>query len=423
MPMSLTGRARLRAATLLGDAAAVASRVAGKGTGASIRGQVLTRLAPSSFDDLLAGKRVAAVSGTNGKTTTNHLLAAAIRASLGAAGARRVVTNADGGNLHQGIVSALAKARSADIAVLECDERVIPDLIRAAQPEVLVFLNFSRDQLDRNHEIKFLARSWREALAAAGDRGPVIVANANDPLVVWSAGTAKQAIWVDTGARWTADAALCPACGTVLDWSDGPLGRPAWDCPGCELTQPAADYTVAGDDVTLPTGRVVTPSLQVPGAFNRSNAACALAAAIAFGVSLGDALKGLATVKAPAGRFAEAQFGATTARLMLAKNPAGWAEMLPLAGADPVVLAIDSALADGEDVSWLWDVEYEQLAGRRVTCTGPRAADLAVRLAYAGVDHDVIPDVFAALAAHPGHVDVMSTYTPFQDLLLKAGLR
>jgi UDP-N-acetylmuramyl tripeptide synthase len=161
----------------------------------------------------------------------------------------------------------------------------------------------------------------------------------------------------------------------------------------------------------------------VPGSFNISNAACALAAAVADGVAVDVALAGMATVKSPAGRFAEATFGATTARLMLAKNPAGWAEMLPLAGDDPVILAIDSALADGEDVSWLWDVDYEQLAPRRVTCTGPRAQDLAVRLSYAGVDHDIIPDPRQAIEAHPGRVDVMSTYTPFQDLLLKAGLR
>ncbi|MDR1512574.1 MAG: DUF1727 domain-containing protein, partial [Propionibacteriaceae bacterium] len=175
--MSLADRVRLRAATAVGDVAAVASRLAGRGTGQSIRGQVLTRLAPRSFAQLLAGKDVLGVSGTNGKTTTNHLLAAAVRQSLGPE-AGRVVTNADGGNLHQGIVSALAGRRDATIAVLECDERVIPDLIAVAAPKVLVFLNFSRDQLDRNHEVKFLARSWREALAQAGSGGPVVVANA-----------------------------------------------------------------------------------------------------------------------------------------------------------------------------------------------------------------------------------------------------
>jgi UDP-N-acetylmuramyl tripeptide synthase len=129
------------------------------------------------------------------------------------------------------------------------------------------------------------------------------------------------------------------------------------------------------------------------------------------------------TVVSPAGRFATVQFGATTARLLLAKNPAGWAEALPLAASDPVVLAIDSVAADGKDVSWLWDVDYEQLAGRRVIATGPRAQDLAVRLGYAGVEHRIVPDLAAALAGHPHPVDVIATYTPFQRLLKMGGLR
>jgi UDP-N-acetylmuramyl tripeptide synthase len=203
----------------------------------------------------------------------------------------------------------------------------------------------------------------------------------------------------------------------------GDPGRLTWDCPACPATQPTASYTVQGAEITLPGGRRLTPQLQVPGSFNISNAACALAAAVEFGVPADTALAAMATVISPAGRFAEATFGATTARLMLAKNPAGWAEMLPLAGEAPLILAIDSALADGEDVSWLWDVDYEQLAGRRVICSGPRAQDLAVRLSYAGVEHDIVPDLRQALARHRGRVDVMSTYTPFQDLLLKAGLR
>ena len=412
---------RLRLATAAGDLAAALSRLTGRGSGASIRGQVLTRIEPNAFAELLRGRTVLAVSGTNGKTTTTHLLAAALRAGLGGQ-AGRLVTNADGANLHYGIASALSQAPRADIAVLETDERVVSDMIATGSPRVLVFLNFSRDQLDRHHEIKALGRSWRTALQKAGAAGPVIVANASDPLVVWSAGTAAPVIWVETDTQWSADAALCPACGAMLTRVPA-VGRDRWDCPGCELTQPESSYVVVDGAVRLPDGEVVTPQLQVPGRFNISNAACALAAAIEFGVDPATALAGMATVSAPAGRYATAQFGATTARLLLAKNPAGWAEALPLAASDPVVLAIDSVAADGKDVSWLWDVEYEQLAGRRVIATGPRAQDLAVRLSYAGVEHSVVPDLMDALAGHPQPVDVISTYTPFQKLLKVAGLR
>ena len=420
-PPSLPRRLRLNAAILAGNLAAFGSRLAGTGSGASVRGQILTRLAPSAFADLLRGRRVLAVSGTNGKTTTTHLLAAAVRAGLGA-DAARVVTNADGANLGYGIASSLSQARAADIAVLETDERVVSAMIEHGRPELLVLLNFSRDQLDRHHEIKALGRAWRVALEAAGPTGPTIVANACDPLVTWSAGTAAKVIWVETDTVWHADGALCPACGTLLVRVPA-HGRDRWDCPGCELTQPPADYQVLGSQIVLPSGKVVQPQLQVPGSFNISNAACALAAALEFGVPLPAALAGMRTVTSPAGRFATTSFGSTTARLLLAKNPAGWAEALPLATSDPVILAIDAVAADGKDVSWLWDVDYEQLAGRHVICTGPRAQDLAVRLSYAGVDHEIEPDLRAALGERQQAVDVIATYTPFQALLKMAGLR
>lgn len=425
--LSIADRVRLRVATTAGDAAALASRLAGKGSGASIRGQLLTRVHPGAFAALVRGRRIAAVTGTNGKTTTTHLLAAAVRTGLGRS-ADRVVTNADGANLHYGIASALAKARRADLAVLETDERVVADLVAQGRPEVLVMLNFSRDQLDRNHEIKFLARSWREALDRAGEAGPVVVANSDDPLITWAVQKARRVVWVDTPSRWSADAALCPACGAMLERvdpnPDEPQGR--WDCPGCDLTEHRPDYQVRDGLIALPDGRVVDPQLKVPGSFNVSNAACALAAAVELGVDVDDALAGFRTVTSPAGRFATASFGATSARLLLSKNPAGWAESLPLLSTPTVVLAIDAVAADGKDVSWLWDVEFEQLRGRHVVCTGPRAYDLAVRLEYAEVDHQVVVDLDAALravAGAPQPVDLISTYTPFQKLLKMAGLR
>ncbi len=417
-------RARLTAATWAGRVAAVASRIAGRGSGASIRGTVMLKLDPQALAKLLTGKRVAMVSGTNGKTTTTHFLAAAVRASLGAE-ASRVVHNADGANLHHGIASALSEYPHSDIAIMETDERVVADMIRLGRPEVLVLLNFSRDQLDRHHEIKGLGRSWRNALAQAGADGPVVVANADEPLIVWAAQTAKEVVWVNTATTWTQDASLCPNCGAnlVREQPDETAGHGAyWSCSGCELAQPKGDYVVRDGQIVDRTGRLWDPQLNVPGAFNISNAACALAAAELMGVEPGTAIDGMRTVSAPAGRFATTQFGETTARLLLAKNPAGWAEALPIAQSQTVVLAIDSAAADGRDVSWLWDVDYEQLAGRTVIATGPRAQDLAVRLSYAGVDFRAEPDLAAAMAGHREPVDVVATYTPFQRLRKMGGV-
>lgn len=418
-------RGRLLLATTAGRAAAAASQLAGRGSGASIRGQVMLKLDPDALGKLLANRRIAAVTGTNGKTTTTHLLAAAVKAGTPDA-ERRVVTNADGANLYHGVASALGEQPKADIAVLETDERIVPRIIAEGSPEVLVLLNFSRDQMDRNHEIKSLGRGWRNALDKAGQDGPVVVANACDPLTTWAAQTAKQVVWVNTGAGWNQDAALCPACGAVLTHAES-----GWDCPTCDLTQPAADYTVNGEQVIEADGTTWTLDLQVPGRFNRANAACALAAARVMGIEPDVAIKGMHTVTSPAGRYAVATFGqgdaAVQGRLMLSKNPAGWAESLPLISTDVVVLAIDAVAADGKDVSWLWDVDYEQLAGKHVICSGPRALDLAVRLTYGDVEHEVVPDLSAAMARAgqlaPGIVvDVLTTYTPFQKLRKLGGL-
>lgn len=410
---------RLVAAIAAGQVAALGSRLAGRGTGASIRGQVMLKADPKALGKLLRGRRIAMVSGTNGKTTTTHLLAASVRAELG--GSERLVHNADGANLHGGIASALSQQPDADIAVLETDERVVADVVRLGRPEVLVLLNFSRDQLDRHHEIKALARSWRNALITAGDHGPVVVANADEPLVVWAAKEAREVVWVDTASTWLQDAVLCPQCGGTLLRTDGEYGK-TWHCRDCELAEPTADYRVVDDKIITPDGSVHEPRLQLPGKFNISNAACALAAAAVLGIEPEVAIGGMRTVSSPAGRFGTAHFGSTTARLLLAKNPAGWAEALPLVGTETVILAIDSAAADGRDVSWLWDVEYEQLAGRRVIATGPRAQDLAVRLAYADVDHVCLPDLGQAVVGHTAPVDIVATYTPFQRLRKMGGL-
>lgn len=419
---------RLGLATAAGRVAQWASRTAGRGSGQSIRGQLIMRLDPQALPKLLAGRRVAAVSGTNGKTTTTHFLDAALRAHAERAGvgADNVVTNADGANLHHGIASALSTAPRATIAVLETDERVVPDLVRHGRPEVLVLLNFSRDQLDRNHEIKRLARDWRTALSTAGGDGPVVVANADEPLVVWAARAAREVVWVDTESTWLADAALCPECGALLhrtEPDDSPGGAGGdWSCPGCGLTQPDSSWAVRGGDIITPDGDSLSPDLQVPGRFNVANAACALAAAHLMGVDARVALEGMRTVTAPAGRFATATVNGSRVRLLLAKNPAGWAESLPLATSSTIVLAISAEAADGRDTSWLWDVDYEQLQGRTVIASGPRAHDLAVRLTHAGVEHRCVPDLAEALSDHPEPVDVVATYTCFQQLRRLGGL-
>jgi UDP-N-acetylmuramoylalanine-D-glutamate ligase len=210
---------------------------------------------------LLVGKRIALVSGTNGKTTTTHLLAAALRESLNY-DAHRLVHNADGANLHHGLTSALSRKPQADLAILETDERVVADMIRLGRPELLVLLNFSRDQLDRHHEIKGLGHSWRQALADAGPAGPVVIANADEPLIVWAASAAKQVIWVDTATTWTQDSSLCPICdANLVRTQPDPVTsqRGDWYCTGCGLTQPKGDFRVDSGTIVDRAGHVWDP--------------------------------------------------------------------------------------------------------------------------------------------------------------------
>lgn len=414
---NLISNARHRVATLLGNLAAFGSKVSGRGSGASIRGMVMMKLDPGIFNHLLAGKRLAVVSGTNGKTTTTHLLTAALRESVGSRD--QVVTNPDGANLREGVVSAISQQPKAPIAVLEVDEQVVPDVLRAGKPEVLIMLNFSRDQLDRHHEINALGRKWRSVLTEMGDHGPAVVANNADPLVVWAANAARKVIWVDLGTGWNQDSALCPGCGSILLHDQ----QGAWSCPGCPLRQMPADYWVEGEALVGADGQRFEMDLKVPGRFNRGNAACAFAAAVEMGVYEPTIIAGMRKVESPAGRFAIGRYGDTQARLVLAKNPAGWEESLLVMNSDPVILAIDSLIADGTDVSWLWDVPYEKLRGKRVIVTGPRAADLAVRLSYAEVDHEVIDDIADALAGpYETTVDVLATYSAFLRLCRMGGV-
>src|SRR5271166_6714992 len=176
---------RARLATTVGGAAASVSRLAGKGDGSVIGGRIGLRLEPGLLSLLAQGRQVVLVTGTNGKTTTTRLITAALSA-LG----QEIATNVYGANMEAGLTSALSRAPDAPIAVLETDEKYIPAMVRATSPRVVVLLNLSRDQMDRAAEIWLLARRWRAALAAAP--GCRVIANADDPLVAWAAGQARQ---------------------------------------------------------------------------------------------------------------------------------------------------------------------------------------------------------------------------------------
>ncbi len=403
---------RARVATTLGDAAGKVSRLTGRGDGSVIGGVVGLKVAPDLLSQLSAGRQIVLVTGTNGKTTTTRLVTAAVR-SLG----QEVASNAFGANMESGLVSALSSAPDAPYAVLEVDERYLPAMMKATSPRVVVLLNLSRDQMDRAAEIWMVARRWHEAFAQMPDVR--VVANADDPLVAWAAGSAGQATWVAAGQRWLDDSWCCPRCGSHLRRDE--LG---WRCGECGLSRPSARWVLEGEAVIDAAGAVRELALALPGRANRSNAVMALAVASFFGADVEQALPHLRSVASVAGRYTSVQRRDRTLRLLLAKNPAGWLEAFDVLGPDgrPVLLAVNAQVPDGKDTSWLWDVDYRVLRGRTVLVAGERKVDLAVRLEAAEVPFEVVDGVEAAVdRVPPGNLDVIANYTAFQQIRATLG--
>ena len=312
-----------------------------------------------------------------------------------------------------GHVAALASARSAPLAALEVDEAYLAQVLDEVHPEVVVLLNLSRDQLDRMSEVRMLAQRWQDALFEYPET--LVVANADDPLVAFAARRAAKVCWVAGGLAWSEDATGCPACGGAISFEGLD-----WSCEGCSFARPAPSWQLSEDGARGPGG-IVALDVHLPGAFNRLNALMALAAASALGIDVDAATTGIAAVASVAGRFETVGVAHHQARLMLAKNPAGFAALLDLAVEDrgPVVVAINARTADGGDPSWLYDVDFSVLSGRPVIASGERALDLAVRLAYNGVAHEIEGDPAVAVgvaARHEGPVDVIANYTAFWDL-------
>ena len=392
-----------------------ASRRLGRGQGTVAGGRAGLRIDSRLLEHLSAGRQVVLVTGTNGKTTTTRLVTVAL-----AVGGDAVVTNETGSNMPPGHVAALA-GNDSPKAVLEVDESYLPRVLTATSAEAVVLLNLSRDQLDRTNEVRMVAGRWRAALAAAPRTQ--VIANADDPLVAWGAGAARSVHWVGAGLRWRLDAVGCPSC-------DGRIAfvERAWSCQDCGFArpEPEAEVVSQGDGSALGVwsdGRSLPIRLTLPGRFNQANALLAAVAAEACGVAAADALRAMGDVDHVAGRFTVRTFGDRRARLMLAKNPAGWEELLDLvsAGDAPLVVSINARTADGTDPSWLWDVPYERLVGRMVVATGDRFRDLSERLRYAEVAHRTEPDprraVMVAGEGSDAMVDVIGNYTAFHDLL------
>ncbi|MBF6556619.1 MAG: DUF1727 domain-containing protein [Acidimicrobiales bacterium] len=420
------------------------SRALGRGSGTVAGGRVGLALDPALLATLANGRRVALVSGTNGKTTTTRMLVAA----LSDEGGQPIASNDTGANMPAGHVAAMVESFGSPTAVLEVDEGYLGRVIEDTHPRVVVLLNLSRDQLDRISEVRMLAERWRAAMdglrSPSGRTGPgtVVVANADDPMVAWAALAAPEVRWVGAGQVWHNDAVGCPACGGRIVFGD----QGSWACDGCDFARPPCDAWIEGSVLVTADGSRHSLAIGLPGQFNRANAAMVAVAAPCMTddgapggpgprLSLPAVLDRIATLDQVQGRFASSMRNGHPVRLLLAKNPAGWVAIFDLLDESrppdsPVVLSINARIADGLDTSWLWDVPFDRLAGRSVTATGDRRLDLAVRLHYAEVPCKVVPDPLAAVdraidmgsrggvdsvPGADGGIDFLGNYTAFAD--------
>ena len=435
----------LRLAVGIARLARVVIRRAGRG-GTTVPGRVLLRLdrhAIARLGERLGGG-VTLISATNGKTTTASMLGGVLERD-----GRTVVRNRAGSNMHWGVAAALIDAgrRPGELGLFEVDEAWLARIAHQLDPGMLILGNLFRDQLDRYGELELLADRWAELVAARGDR-TALVLNADDPLVadlgrdhprVTYFGVADDSLALPE-LQHAADSKHCRNCGHAYAYEAiymGHLGR--YRCPSCGRARPEPDVVATrvrlrgmeGSDIALRAADGETSvRLPLPGLYNVYNALAAAAAALAHGVPLERVREGLEGTSAVFGRVERLSVGGRDVAILLVKNPVGANEVLRTLtledGRIDLWLALNDRIADGRDVSWIWDADFELLAGRvrRATCSGTRAEEMALRLKYAGieapiaVERDLERSLDAALADRDGGAPLyaLPTYTALLDL-------
>jgi lipid II isoglutaminyl synthase (glutamine-hydrolysing) len=436
------------------------SRRLGRGGGTTLPGRLLLRVSPTALERMGAelDDGAVVVSATNGKTTTSAMAAAILERA-----GEQVVHNRAGSNMGWGVATALLDARRGEgqLGLFEVDEAWLPEVARALRPGSYLLSNLFRDQLDRYGELESLAEGWA-GMVAEQDGSARFVLNADDPLIAdlgrGRANVAYFGVGDDSQAlpelQHAADSKHCRNCGTPYVYDAvylGHLGR--YHCPGCDRERPRPDVEaervvldgMRAAELTLRTpAGTIDVRLPLPGLYNVYNAVGAAALSLELGASLEDVRMGLESFSGAFGRVetiaVPAADGATRpVSILLVKNPAGANEVLRTLTleADRIDLwiALNDGIADGRDVSWIWDADFELLAGRvgHVTCSGTRAEEMALRLKYAGVDAEAVVerDLGRALDDAVRHGDAtrplyaLPTYTALlelRDLLSRRGL-
>jgi UDP-N-acetylmuramyl tripeptide synthase len=431
--------ARLAVETLAARAAGRLSRLAGAGGGTTLPGKLIWKLDPGAVDALAARlpQGAAVVSATNGKTTTTAMAAEIL------GGRHRLAWNRSGANLVSGVASTLLAARDAELGLLEVDEGALSEVLRRVRPRAVLLGNLFRDQLDRYGELEHIAERWRAATAELPAETTLVV-NGDDPQVGALAADRERAVvfGIDDPAharpalQHAADSRYCVRCGHPYEFAAAYIGHLGdYRCPACGHARPPLQVVARAvelDGLEAVSFELGTPEgsirvrLPLPGLYNVYNALAAAALARALGAPLEEVRDGLERFGAAFGRFERVPVGDRTILLLLIKNPAGANEVvrtLEQGGVPPVlVVALNDAIADGQDVSWIWDVDFEPLLERteRVIASGDRAAELGLRCVYGGLAEDALdvePNLERALdrgldlTPPGGELVVLPTYT------------
>lgn len=406
---------RTAAAVLAARGAQVASRLLGRGGGTALPGLVAQRIDPDVIGHLAQQLPLGsiAVSATNGKTTTTHALA-----SILAEADYEPVTNRSGSNLLRGIATTLVEHTSAlgrldvtdrSVGLFEVDEATLPAVVEQVSPRLVLMGNLARDQLDRYGELDAVAARWADVLKKL-PQDAIALLNADDPAVAALGRTAPVRVvyyglnaqeWAQAGLDHAADAKFCPFCSVQLKYDTvyfGHMGH--YRCPGCGWERPRP--AIVGKDVRLRglagfsmavehEGGEFTVDVSLPGLYNAYNALGAAAAAITFGVPDLAIVAGLSKTTAAFGRAEQLGIDGRHVYLLLAKNPVGLNAVLRTLTTDPrakhLLAILNDDIADGQDVSWIWDADWEVLKGQVASAvtSGRRAEDMALRLKYAGI--------------------------------------
>ena len=440
---------RLMLAIMVARLAMFASRLTGRGRGSSLPGKLALRIYPDILNHYRSQPRkgVIMVTGTNGKTTTNNMLAGILE-QVG----HKVVANLEGANLITGVVTAFIRSGSItgrvsiDYAVLEVDEAVFPLVSSWIKPDMVVVTNFFRDQLDRYGELDTTVKKVLAALQKlTGD--VKLILNGDDPLVARLAvesGLTTSFYGVmpvqelSTGASYSREAKFCPLCGAGLQYGIyiySQLGDYA--CPGCGFARPNPDLEATAvleeenSIKALVTGTDGHWQVRLPvrGIHNLYNALAAFCASLSLQVAPQTALASLEKYLPATGRMESFRYQNRRVLLNLVKNPTGFNRALFALLGDhgtpkqEVLIAINDNDADGRDISWLWDVDFEMLALHpekfsRFVCSGQRAEDMALRLKYAGVpvwmidiEKEYRQAVEQVLNGKGERVGILATYT------------